>query len=77
MACRALWNTTSDESFHSDVLSEIHFMYSTKESENKYAKCIVCNGKFSENEQGEIWIKCFLLDFIGAGNAECIYDFYK
>ena len=54
-----LWNTTSDESFLSDVLSEIDFVYSTKESENKDAKCIFCNGKFSEYEQGEIWIKCF------------------
>ena len=35
MECRALLNITSDESFHSDVLSEIDFMYSTKESEKK------------------------------------------
>ena len=34
-------------------------MYSTKESENRDAECIFCNGKFSEDEQGEIWIKCF------------------
>ena len=34
-------------------------MYSTKKSENKDAECIFCNGKFSEDEQGEIWIKCF------------------
>ena len=40
MASQAIWNTNSDESFHSDVLSEIDFMYSTKESVNKYAKCI-------------------------------------
>ena len=42
------------------VLSEIDFMYSTKESKNKGAKRIFCNGKFSEDEQGEIWIKCFI-----------------
>ena len=37
------------------VLPEIDFMYSTKESENKDAvECIFCNGKFSENEEGEI-----------------------
>ena len=59
MACQALWNTTSDGSFHSDVLSQIDFMYSTKESENKDAECIFCNGKFSKDEQEEIWIKCF------------------
>ena len=59
MACLALWNTTSDESFHSDVLSGIDFMYSTKESENKNAECIFCNGKFSEDERGKIWVKCF------------------
>ena len=54
MACQALWNTTSDGSFHSDVLSQIDFMYSTKESENKDAECIFCNGKFSEDEREEI-----------------------
>ena len=29
MACWALWNTTSNESFHSNVLSDIECMYST------------------------------------------------
>ena len=43
----------------STVLSEIDFIYSTKESENKDAECIFCNGKFSEDEQGKIRIKCF------------------
>ena len=59
MTCRTLWNTTRDESFHSYVLSEIDFMYSTKELENKDAECFFYNGKFSEDEQGEMWIKCF------------------
>ena len=59
MTCRLLWNTTSDKSFHSDVLSETDFMYSTKESENKDAKFIFRNGKFSEDERKEIWFKCF------------------
>ena len=59
MAYRAVWNTINYESYHSDVLSETDFMYSTKESEHKDAECIICNGKFSEEEQGEIWIKCF------------------
>ena len=44
----------SDESIHSDVLSEINFMNSTKESENKDAECIFSNGKFSEDQLGEI-----------------------
>ena len=48
--CGALWNTISDQLSRSDVLYEIDFMYSTKESENKDAECIFCNGKFSENE---------------------------
>ena len=39
-------NTTSDESFHYDVLPEIDFMYSTSESENEAAACIFCNEKF-------------------------------
>ena len=59
MVSRTLWNNTSDESFHSDELSEIDFMYSTKESENKDVECISCNENFSEDVQGEIWIKCF------------------
>ena len=59
MLCRALWITTSDEPFHSDVLSEIDFMYSTEESENKDVECVFCNGKFSEDERGKIWIKYF------------------
>ena len=59
MTCRALWNATNDESFHSDVLSEIDFMSSTKESENKDTECVFCNGKFFEDERTEIWIKSF------------------
>ena len=80
MACRA---STSEESFDSDVLSETDFMYSTKESENKDADCIFSNGKFSDDEQREIWIKCFncslwlQLDCTAAENAEYICDFYK
>ena len=35
------------------VLSEIKFVYSTKESEKNDAEC---NGKFSEVEQEETWI---------------------
>ena len=54
MTCRALWNTTSDESFPSDVLSDIDSIYSTKESENKNAECIFCYRKFSEDVRGEI-----------------------
>ena len=80
MACQALWNTISDESFHSDVLFEIDFMYSTKESENKDAECIFYNGKFSEDERGEIWIKCFScslwvhLEFSAVENVEYICE---
>ena len=51
---RELWITTRDESFHSDVFSEINFMYWTKESGNNDAECIFCNGKFSEDERGKI-----------------------
>ena len=54
MECRALLNITSDESFHSDVLSEIDFMYSTKESGKKEAECVFYNGNFFEDEGGEI-----------------------
>ena len=40
------------------IPSEIAFMPSTKEPVNKDAECIFCNGKFSEDQRGEIWIKC-------------------
>ena len=59
MACRALWDTTSDELFHSDILSEIDFTQSTEESENKDDEYIFCNEKLSEDERGDIWIKYF------------------
>ena len=81
-ACQTLWNTTSVESFHSDVLYEIGSMYLIKESVNKDFECIFCDGKFSEDERGEIWIKCFSyslwrhLDFTGSENIEYIRDFY-
>ena len=57
--CQALWNTTYDESFHSNAISEIDFMYSIKELENKDAECIFYNVKFSEDERGEIWFRRF------------------
>ena len=41
------------------VSSEIDLKYTIKESENKDAECIFCNEKLLEDEQGEIWIKCF------------------
>ena len=33
-------------------------MYSTKQSENKEAEYIFCNGIFSEDKRREIWIQC-------------------
>ena len=59
MVYLTLWNITSDESFHCDALSETDFMYSIKESENKDSECFFCNEKFTEDERGENWIKCF------------------
>ena len=59
MACPALWNSTSDESVLSNVLPKIGLTFSTEESQNKDAECIFCNGKFSKDEQGEIWIRYF------------------
>ena len=65
--------------FHSDALSEIDFMYSTKESENKPVECIFCNGKFSEDEREENCFKCLWghLDFTAAENAEYTCNFDK
>ena len=51
MACRALWNTTSDESLHSDVLSEIDFMYSIKESEKTLNVSSVMENSLKINEE--------------------------
>ena len=59
MECREVWNTTRDESFHSDVLHETDCMYSSKELENKDTKCIFFYGNFSEDERGEIVIIFF------------------
>ena len=76
IASPASWNTTSDESFRNDALSEINFIGSTKESENKIAECIFCNEKCSEDERGNMWIICFCcsllaqLDCTGAQNME-------
>ena len=50
MASRALWNATNDESFYSEIVSEIDFMHSTKEPENKDTECILCSRKFSKDE---------------------------
>ena len=83
MACSELWNTNSDESFSSHILSENDLMDSTKALENKEAECIFCNGKFFEDDQREIWIMCFScslwvhLNCTEAENAEHICDFYK
>ena len=59
------------------VLSEIDFMYSIKESENKGAEYISCNGKFSDDEQGEIWIKCFSWTLPEQRTHSISGDFYK
>ena len=59
MACRVFWNSTREESFHSRALSESDFMYLTKKLDNEDVGCVFCNGKFSEDERGEIWFKCF------------------
>ena len=75
-----IWNIITDELFHSDVLFEIDFMHSTKESENKEVECIFYNGKFSKDERGELRIKgCSLRAHwtIRAEKAKYIYDFYK
>ena len=58
VAYLALRNTTSDESIDSDVIFEIEFKCSTERSKNKDVECIFCNGKFSEDERGEICIMC-------------------
>ena len=83
MTCRALYNNASDESFHSDVLTEIDLMYSNKNSENKELNVSSVMGKLSEDERGENWIKCFScplwahLDCTTSENVVYNSDFYK
>ena len=65
------------------ALSEIDFMYSTKESENKDTECIFCYGKFPEDEREEVWIKCFSYslwvypDCTGSENPEYVCELHK
>ncbi|GBM17783.1 hypothetical protein AVEN_99661-1 [Araneus ventricosus] len=45
--------------------------------------CIFCNGKFSEDTRGEVWVKCVMcqmwahLDCSGAETASYVCDFCK
>ncbi|GBM79432.1 hypothetical protein AVEN_213288-1 [Araneus ventricosus] len=45
--------------------------------------CIFCNGKFSEDTRGEVWVKCVMcqmwahLDCAGAETASYVCDFCK
>ena len=77
MACQALWNTTCDESFHSDVLYEINFIYSNKESENKDAECIFLIENSPKVNEKKFGLSVQHLDCTAAENTECICDFYK
>ena len=60
------------------IISEIDFIYSTKESKNKDAVYIFCNGKFSEDEQGEIGpeqrTQNIFVTFINRFEAEMIFQ---
>ena len=48
------------------VLSEIDFKYSTKKSENKDPECFFCKEKFSEDEQGEIYMCIYINMYMSA-----------
>ena len=66
MACRVLRNTTSDESFHFYVLSEIDFMYSTKESEKNqlYASSVMENSPKMNKEKFRLQLAAKLFEHL-------------
>nr|CAD7398609.1 unnamed protein product [Timema cristinae] len=74
-------DSSNDESFHSDVSSVMDYMPPGKEPDNKDTECIFCDGKFSEDSKGEIWIQCLScslwahLDCTGAEKADYVCDF--
>ncbi|GBM93093.1 hypothetical protein AVEN_204590-1 [Araneus ventricosus] len=52
--------------------------------DSRKATCIICDGKFSEDTRGEVWVKCVMcqmlahLDCAGAKTASYVcYDFCK
>ncbi|GBM10901.1 hypothetical protein AVEN_42150-1 [Araneus ventricosus] len=51
--------------------------------DSRKATCIFCDGKFSEDTRGEVWVKCVMcqmlphLDCAGAETANYVCDFRK
>ncbi|GBN58019.1 hypothetical protein AVEN_192874-1 [Araneus ventricosus] len=51
--------------------------------DSREATCIFCDGKFSEDTHGEVWVKCVMcqmwahLDCAGAETASYVCDFCK
>ncbi|GBL73442.1 hypothetical protein AVEN_159446-1 [Araneus ventricosus] len=51
--------------------------------DSRKATCIFCDGKFSEDTRGEVWVKCVMcqmlahLDCAGAETASYVCDFCK
>nr|CAD7576313.1 unnamed protein product [Timema californicum] len=72
-------DSSNDESFHSDVSSVMDYMPPGKEPDNKDTECIFCDGKFSEDSKGEIWIQCLScslwahLDCTAAEKADYVF----
>ena len=75
-------SSSDDESFHSVVSSELDFVPSTTLDDTD-ADCLFCNGKFSEDARGEVWVKCLScsmwahLDCAGAEKTDYICDFCR
>lgn len=73
----------SNDSFHSDVSSVMDFIPNTTEPDDKDAECIFCNGKYSNDQRGEVWIRCVScslwahFDCTGAEKDDYICDFCK
>lgn len=71
-----------DEPFHSDVSSQLGFVPFTVPDDND-ADCLFCDGKFSEDRRGEVWVKCLAcslwahLDCAGAEKKDYICDYCK
>ncbi|GBM69656.1 hypothetical protein AVEN_124440-1 [Araneus ventricosus] len=66
----------SDDDINLDINDE-------DKPDSRKATCIFCDGKFSEDTRGEVWVKCVVcqmlahLDCAGAETASYVCDFCK
>lgn len=75
-------SSSENESFHSDKSSELDFIPSSR-PDCSDAECIFCQGMFSQDSKGEVWVQCVSChlwahnDCAGAERIDYICDFCK